>query len=113
MKKVLAIAVILCVNTCSDFKNGNDIIPEIREYKLWYQQPAEKWNEALPVGNGRIGAMVFGRVYDERIQLNEESLWAGKKFNTNKITIRLIIHIRVLSMFFLIGTYIVPFSNTT
>lgn len=50
---------------------------------LWYQQPAGNWNEALPVGNGRLGAMVFGRVETERIQLNEESLWAGKRINVN------------------------------
>ena len=51
--------------------------------KLWYKQPAQKWTEALPVGNGRIGAMVFGKVYYERIQLNEESLWAGSPLNNN------------------------------
>jgi alpha-L-fucosidase 2 len=44
---------------------------------LWYRQPANDWNEALPVGNGRLGAMVFGGVADERIQLNEDSLWDG------------------------------------
>jgi len=51
--------------------------------RLWYNQPAQKWVEALPVGNGRMGAMIFGKVYKERIQINEESLWAGEKFNTN------------------------------
>ena len=56
---------------------------QTHESKLWYKQPASKWDEALPVGNGRMGAMVFGGVYNERIQLNEESLWAGKRFNTN------------------------------
>jgi alpha-L-fucosidase 2 len=45
---------------------------------LWYEQPAEKWVEALPLGNGRLGAMVFGGVDEERLQLNEESLWAGE-----------------------------------
>ncbi len=50
---------------------------------LWYQQPAEKWTEALPVGNGRLGAMVFGGIKKERIQLNEESLWAGEQINNN------------------------------
>jgi len=50
---------------------------------LWYKQPASNWNEALPVGNGRLGAMVFGRVEIERIQLNEESLWAGKQIDVN------------------------------
>lgn len=45
--------------------------------KLWYKQPAANWNEALPLGNGRLGAMVFGDWRRETIQLNEESLWAG------------------------------------
>ena len=44
---------------------------------LWYEKPAEEWVEALPVGNGRLGGMVFGRVSDERIQLNEDTVWAG------------------------------------
>ena len=41
---------------------------------LWYKQPAKVWNEALPVGNGRLGAMVFGDPWHERIQINEESI---------------------------------------
>ena len=45
--------------------------------KLWYDQPAGKWTEALPLGNGRLGAMVFGGTDTERIQLNEDTLWAG------------------------------------
>jgi alpha-L-fucosidase 2 len=48
------------------------------DYELWYRQPAKNWLEALPIGNGRIGAMVFGGTNKERIQLNEESLWAGR-----------------------------------
>ncbi|MBP5451462.1 MAG: glycoside hydrolase family 95 protein [Treponema sp.] len=44
---------------------------------LWYNQPAKDWNEALPVGNGRLGAMVYGRQGHEIIQLNEESVWSG------------------------------------
>ncbi len=44
---------------------------------LWYAQPAAKWTEALPVGNGRLGAMVFGGVAEERIQFNEDTLWNG------------------------------------
>lgn len=51
--------------------------------KLWYLQPASKWEEALPLGNGRLGAMVFGNPVNELIQLNEESLWAGCKINNN------------------------------
>ena len=44
---------------------------------LWYEQPAQAWVEAIPVGNGRLGGMVFGGVDRERIQLNEDSLWSG------------------------------------
>src|SRR5580698_5538317 len=44
---------------------------------LWYRQPAEKWTDALPIGNGRLGAMVFGGVDSERLQLNEDTLWSG------------------------------------
>jgi len=46
-------------------------------HKLWYKQPAAVWDEALPIGNGRLGAMVFGRPAQERIQLNEDSIWHG------------------------------------
>jgi len=46
-------------------------------FSLWYNQPATYWEEALPVGNGRLGAMVYGGVSQELIQLNEESIWAG------------------------------------
>src|SRR5688572_2292660 len=44
---------------------------------LRYAQPAVKWTEALPVGNGRLGAMVFGSLATEHLQLNEETLWSG------------------------------------
>ncbi len=46
--------------------------------KLWYDRPAEKWTEALPIGNGRLGAMIFGGTERERIQFNEETLWTGE-----------------------------------
>lgn len=51
--------------------------------RLWYRQPAKEWTEALPVGNGRLGAMVFGNPAEELIQLNEESVWAGCPINNN------------------------------
>ena len=47
--------------------------------KLWFTHPASSWNEALPVGNGRLGAMIFGGVGSERVQLNEQTVWAGKR----------------------------------
>lgn len=49
--------------------------------KLWYQKPAECWSEALPVGNGRYGGMVFGNPQEEVIQINEDSIWSGKKLD--------------------------------
>jgi alpha-L-fucosidase 2 len=61
---------------CSARADTNDA-PPAQSLSLWYQQPAGKWEEALPLGNGRLGAMVFGTAAKERLQLNEESLWAG------------------------------------
>ncbi|MBT3448474.1 MAG: glycoside hydrolase family 95 protein [Bacteroidetes Order II. Incertae sedis bacterium] len=54
---------------------------EFSDLKLWYNQPAPQWNHALPVGNGRLGAMVFGETAAERIQLNEETFWAGGPYD--------------------------------
>ncbi|CAM4246284.1 glycoside hydrolase family 95 protein [Paenibacillus alkaliterrae] len=47
------------------------------ENRIWYKQPASVWEEALPLGNGRLGAMVFGGIETERLQLNEDTLWSG------------------------------------
>jgi alpha-L-fucosidase 2 len=51
--------------------------------KLWYRQPAGTWEQAIPVGNGRLGAMVFGDPVNEHLQINEESIWAGSRVNNN------------------------------
>ena len=51
---------------------------------LWYQKPAANWNEALPLGNGRLGAMVFGGAAGERIQLNEDTLWSGGPYDPSR-----------------------------
>lgn len=51
------------------------------EYRLWYNRPAQTWTQALPVGNGVIGGMVFGTPAVEHIQLNEETIWAGQPNN--------------------------------
>jgi len=51
--------------------------------KLWYKQPAKTWTEALPVGNGRLGAMVYGGTNEETIQLNEATLWSGGPVKSN------------------------------
>lgn len=50
--------------------------------RLWYRQPAVEWTEALPLGNGRLGAMVFGRPDEELFQLNEDTLWSFQPRDT-------------------------------
>lgn len=55
----------------------------VNPLKLWYNAPAKVWSQALPLGNGRLGAMVFGRVSDELIQLNEATLWSGGPVDNN------------------------------
>ncbi|MRX76796.1 glycoside hydrolase family 95 protein [Pedobacter petrophilus] len=55
-----------------------------RDQSLWYNKPAEKWTDALPIGNGRLGAMVFGGVANDQIQFNEETLWTGKPREYNR-----------------------------
>lgn len=55
--------------------------PPAEPLSLWYRQPARQWVEALAVGNGRLGAMIFGGVAQERLQLNEDTLWAGGPYD--------------------------------
>lgn len=63
--------------------NSSDITANIDPSTfMWYEAPAEKWQDALPVGNGRLGAMVFGKYGEERIQLNEETYWTGGPYST-------------------------------
>jgi alpha-L-fucosidase 2 len=64
---------------------GAEIRALARESKLrlWYRSAARNWNEALPVGNGRLGAMVYGGVAQERLQLNEDTLWSGAPSDWN------------------------------
>ena len=56
---------------------STSIAPLSSPDRLWYRTAAKNWYEALPLGNGRLGAMVHGHVVRERIQLNEETLWEG------------------------------------
>lgn len=65
----------LAVSTCFTSSGQN--------LKLWYNKPAAVWTEALPVGNGRLGAMIFGGVSEELLQLNEATLWSGGPVLTN------------------------------
>jgi alpha-L-fucosidase 2 len=74
MKKLLLVLNLFCLLQLQAQQNN---------LKLWYKQPAVIWTDALPVGNGRLGAMVYGKYDREIIQLNEESVWAGSKINNN------------------------------
>lgn len=63
---------LLLLSSCSSRLEENDRL------NLWYEQPASKWVEALPVGNGRLGAMIYGGKSTDHIQFNEETLWTGR-----------------------------------
>ncbi|OUW35019.1 MAG: hypothetical protein CBD39_02385 [Flavobacteriaceae bacterium TMED179] len=67
----LRLGLLLIIVSCNRDKNNSNSYPQL----LWYEQAASVWEEALPIGNGRIGAMVFGNPINERIQLNDDSLW--------------------------------------
>lgn len=80
---------------------GVDLVGEAQapasRWALWYRQPAREWVEALPVGNGRLGAMVFGGVDRERLQLNENTLWDGDaRDTTNPEALRYLPEVRRL-----------------
>lgn len=69
---VLLLAVLLCL-----LLFGGCAKDVRKQYTLWYASPASEWTEALPVGNGHMGAMIFGNPAKERIQFNEDTLWTG------------------------------------
>jgi alpha-L-fucosidase 2 len=79
-----ALLILLGLGACVADRTGTVTVTEkpARD-RLWYRQPAGDWNEALPVGNGRLGAMVFGHPNHEKLQLNEETLWAGSPIDNN------------------------------
>lgn len=90
MKKTIAIiGLIVSVNCFGQDKNG---------LKLWYNQPSGKtWENALPIGNGRLGAMIYGNVDKEIIQLNEHTLWSGSpNRNDNPLALDSLTEIRRL-----------------
>lgn len=81
MKKTGLITLIACLLTASCGTKNVDTSIDPATF-MWYDKPAEKWEDALPVGNGRLGAMVFGLYGEEQIQLNEETYWSGGPYST-------------------------------
>ncbi len=82
---VICLQIVITVRSSAQESNISSQIQN-REFNpstlLWYDSPAGKWEEALPVGNGRMGAMVFGKYDEEQIQLNEETYWSGGPYST-------------------------------
>jgi alpha-L-fucosidase 2 len=69
---------IILLNSCAVPVENASAIKTDDSLCLWYDKPAQKWEEALPVGNGSIGAMIFGNVAHERLQINEDTVWTGQ-----------------------------------
>ena len=82
LSAILALCPLLCLAAC----NSQQEEPKDNNQRLWYDRPASHWLEALPLGNSRMGAMVYGGVYEEEIQLNEETFWSGGPHNNNSET---------------------------
>ncbi len=87
-KATLLFTVCVCIGGSLVYSQSENLSERIEKKTyntgsvLWYDLPAKEWEEALPVGNGRLGAMVFGKHGEERIQLNEETLWSGGPYST-------------------------------
>jgi len=77
MKRILAFCIVI-LQTFASISSQDD--PYL---KLWYTKPARQWVEALPVGNGRLGAMIYGDPSKELIQLNENTVWAGSPYRND------------------------------
>jgi len=76
IKQLLFVLITFLILSCSHNENEKDV--------LWYKHPAKDWNEALPLGNGKLGVMVFGNTSSERIQLNDDSMWPANSSDWNE-----------------------------
>jgi alpha-L-fucosidase 2 len=86
MKRCLGLFMALCLSAVGCTRQPESLKRFVESLDstncLWYTQPVEAWDDALPVGNGRLGAMVFGRPAEERIHINEETYWSGGPYST-------------------------------
>ncbi len=83
MRQIGAVLLMSGALAASGFAGENAMYANA-DFSLWYWDPASEWNEALPLGNGRLGAMVFGGVPQEHIQFNEDTLWTGGPHDYNR-----------------------------
>lgn len=77
MRKTILSAALFAMTFCT----ANNAFATDNNHILWYDAPATTWTEAIPIGNSRLGAMIFGSPSAERLQLNEETIWAGRPNN--------------------------------
>jgi alpha-L-fucosidase 2 len=84
---IFLLAAVVVISGCASQK-AKDPTRVGNPMKLWYERPAEIWEEALPLGNGRLGAMVYGGTGHDILQLNEETIWAGEPGNNVQPGIR-------------------------
>ncbi len=75
--KTTILSTFFLLGFCAPLQLQGEAPPPEEPLSLWYRRPAVQWTEALPIGNGRLGGMIFGGIDGERIQLNEATLWAG------------------------------------
>jgi len=80
----LLTGVILGAALAGSFQSGSAVEPPAEPLSLWYRRPATDWLESLPLGNGRLGASVFGGVDEERLVLNEGTLWSGSREDADR-----------------------------
>ena len=89
---LLSLATALFLNTSIASSQDNP-----SPLKIWFNKPVNTWNDALPVGNGSLGAMVFGNVENERLELNEESVWTGgERWDANPDALKTLPKVRQL-----------------
>ena len=97
MKRTFIFTCLIGMGLTMGFSNCASGEGDSHDLKLWYSQPAERWVEALPLGNGRLGAMVYGHPAREEFQLNEENVWGGSPHNnTNPLAKEYLDEIRAL-----------------
>lgn len=78
--KLVFCSLLLCtLSLFSSCSNSTEIKDQGSNMSLWYQQPAKEWMESMPIGNGRLGAMIYGGLEEETIALNEVTMWSGQE----------------------------------
>jgi alpha-L-fucosidase 2 len=94
----------LAASVLSSFSHAQPLSPNPSHEDLWYRKPAERWLEALPVGNGRLGGMVYGGTQMERVALSESTAWSGAP-STGEVNPEALPHLSEIRQLFFDGKY--------